>query len=156
MTCGRERPSGLDERGVPEGRPADALDGVRNIRVHLPCLGFVWRLRGRAFLRCRLLRCWLLRHCLLRGALHCRFLLRHAPESTLTLSARSIAGWPGGGEAGACILRRNPARVLEEPAGKIVGDARVERAVRALEEVTNPCHRGPVCTSSARGRNIPG
>jgi len=97
MTCGCERPSGLDERGVPEGRPADALDGLRNIGVHLPCLGLGCRLRGRDFLRCRLLRCWLLRHCLLRGALHCRFLLRHAPESTPTLSARSIAGWPGGG-----------------------------------------------------------
>src|SRR5262252_6033022 len=58
------------------------------------------------------------------------------------------------GEPRPCILRRNPAGVLAEAARQVVGDPGVERAVRAFEEVTDPCHREPVCTSSTPTRCI--
>src|SRR5215472_1164172 len=87
----REAERELDEReGVAEGRPADALDGLRRIGGRLPGLDLGRRLAGRGLLRCRLLR-----RRLLRGALHCRFLLRrHARESTPTFFERSIACSP--------------------------------------------------------------
>src|SRR5499427_10828505 len=92
----REAERELDERErVAEGRPADALDGLRGIGGHLPGLDLGRRLAGRGLLRCRLLR-----RRLLRGALRRCFLLRHARESTPTFFERSIAcSRDGGGRA---------------------------------------------------------